>query len=784
MPEELTYLCPHCRGRHVHSVDLCPETKLVVPETYRLEGEVIDGKYRLDEKIGIGGMGVVYKGEHLTVGRKLAIKFLHVEMQTSETVAIRFQNEARAAATVGHNNIVDIIDLGKFRDKYHYIVMEYIDGEDLKRILKKRKKLPVHEAVEIMMQILAGLRAVHAKKILHRDLKPENIFVMKDMDGNYVVKIVDFGICRIAEEARTTQKKLTQEGMVCGTPIYMSPEHARGRADMDHRADLYSAATILYEMMTGVPPLDADNVGDLLIKIVTDMPAAPSEVEEAVPEELSQAVMKALSKNPDDRIADANEFMDANGMFASSQLNELLRVRGKKPRTYSVPAKILLGTDLDSEFSVSVELDDQSISQISIPEIAETSKASTVSVPATPAVKDKNLPPVIIGGVVPEQVPDVSRADTLPPVPPAPAADRQPPAPPPFAAYTPPAAPPPSVVEALPAAPPARPVPSLEADALPAAPPAQPVPSQEADTLPPTPPATVAALAAAAMQIERAATERAIPRASMTENELSVVDTGRRRPPRRGRAVVLTLLAVALAAVALVYFAYVSKTPLTLDALKALFRRSEPPGEDAGQEALTTADAALSDAAEGEQAEEPAPVKKKLTFTNLPDDAKVFVNGVLHTEMPVELEPSGERYNVTVESAGVMVYNAKMLIDEDRTIELDLVKPGEKGPGGEGATLPPHTKSWTVTFTGLPKDSRIYVDDVLHPERPIVVARSIKPYRFRVESGSKTLYDKEMRIKKNSTIPIKAKPKKKKTKKPTAKKKPTTVKKKGKLEIL
>jgi serine/threonine protein kinase len=763
MPEEPTYLCPHCQGRHERSADQCPKTKLIVPETCRLEGEVVDGKYRVDEKIGIGGMGVVYKGEHLTVGRKLAIKFLHADMYMSETVAIRFQNEARAAATVGHNSIVDIIDLGKFRDKFHYIVMEFIEGEDLKRILKKRKKLPVHEAVEIMMQILGGLRAVHAKKILHRDLKPENIFVMKDMDGNYVVKIVDFGICRITEEARTTQKKLTQEGMVCGTPIYMSPEHARGRADMDHRADLYSAATILYEMITGAPPLDADNVGDLLIKIVTDMPVPPSEVEEAVPEELSQAVMKALSKNPDDRFADANEFMDAIGMFASRQLNELLRIRGKKPRTYSVPAQILLGRDVDSEFSVVVERDAPSITPISIPEIEEVSKASTVSVPATPTVKDGDLPAGAPAAAVPVQAPDVSKADTIPPVRQPPPAGRPPAAPPPFAAYAPPAAPLPAAADT----PPAAPLPP-RGDTLPVA-----APSSTDDTLPPGPPPAVAF-----MPIERAATEEAVPRASMTENELSVVDTGRTRPPKRRRGVVLTLLVVTLAAVALVYFAYISKTPLTLDALEALFRRDEPPAVDAGLEV-----SAPADAVESEPADEFPSEMNKLTFTNLPADAMVFVNGVLHTEMPIVLERSTDRVKVTVESGGAVVYSAKLLVEKDRTIELDLVKPGETGPGGEGATLPPGTKTWNVTFTGLPKDSRIYVDGVLHPERPVVVARSIKPYRFRVESGSKALYDKQVRIKKNSTIPLKVKPKKK-TKKPTSKKQPTTVKKKGKLEIL
>ena len=311
------YSCPHCGKNHMRFQDVCPEKELVVPETYRLEGEVIDGKFEITERIGEGGMGVVYKGYHLNTGRDIAVKFLHTEIRTSKETVERFREEARTAASVGHDNIVEILDMGRYQDKFHYIVMEFVDGEGLDRTLEAEGRLPSADAVDTGIQILKGLRAAHEKGIIHRDLKPENIFVVEDPERGKYVKIVDFGIALIAQEQRQKQRRLTKDGALVGTPTYMSPEQARGSPDIDHRADIYSVGVILYEMLTGVPPFDSDNVSDLLVRIVSEEPTPPLGMVPLIPHDLSDLVMKALAREPGERYASAEAFIAAIAPFST-----------------------------------------------------------------------------------------------------------------------------------------------------------------------------------------------------------------------------------------------------------------------------------------------------------------------------------------------------------------------------------------------------------------------------------------------------------------------------------
>lgn len=352
------YSCPHCDKDHPRLIDVCPETNRAVPETFRLEGEVIDGKYEVCERIGKGGMGVVYKAIHLTIGRRLAIKFLHTDVQTSEEVVLRFQNEARIAASIGHKNIVDIIDMGNLRRKFYYIVMEYLEGEDLADILEEKGKLLPNEAVDITIQVLSGLYAAHAKGIIHRDLKPENIFIVYEPGGEKHLKIVDFGISRLIQETSEKKVRETKEGMVIGTPLYMSPEQARGRINMDHRADLYGIGAILYEMLTGVPTFESDNISDTLVSIITEIPSSPCEIEPSVSGKLSDMVMKSLAKNPDDRFQDAHEFIEAIAPFSSTPIfakysNHHIHIGDSTSRVTKEPSP----QELDSESSVEVKVE-------------------------------------------------------------------------------------------------------------------------------------------------------------------------------------------------------------------------------------------------------------------------------------------------------------------------------------------------------------------------------------------------------------------------------------------
>jgi serine/threonine protein kinase len=312
------YTCPFCGHEHSRILDLCPESRKRVPEVYRFEGLVIDDKYKLDRRIAEGGMGVVYAGTHLSIGRRIAVKFLHSEIATSDDLITRFKNEARLAAAIGHRNIVDIIDMGMLRRRVHYIVMEFLDGRDLDSTLSVETRFSREEATDLAIQILSGLKAAHRKGIVHRDLKPENIFLVMHPDGERYVKILDFGISKLLDDTQVKDVKLTHTGMVFGTPRYMSPEQARGRTEVDHRADLYAVGAIYYEMLSGVPLFTSDNYNELIVEVLTNEPVHLLERNPELPPDLGALVMMAVSKDPARRFQSASEFIEAIAPYSSS----------------------------------------------------------------------------------------------------------------------------------------------------------------------------------------------------------------------------------------------------------------------------------------------------------------------------------------------------------------------------------------------------------------------------------------------------------------------------------
>jgi predicted Ser/Thr protein kinase len=315
--EKKTYACPFCGRAHDKSVEKCPVKLKAVPETFRLEGEILDKKYKLERRIAEGGMGVVYEGTHLTIGRKLAVKVLHTEIKTQDDVVARFQNEARLAAAIGQRNIVDIIDLGQFKRKFNFIVMEFLEGQDLRTLLQRRHCLTSREAVDIAMQVLSGLKAAHIKGIIHRDLKPENVFIVEEPSGEKSIKILDFGVSRLVDGEGSGDIRLTLSGMVFGTPRYIPPEQAKGKSTVDHRADLYSMGAILYEMLCGTPLCQADNYNELMVEILTTTPVPLRERARMLPPGLSEVVMKAVAKKPEERHQTAEAFMRALAPFSS-----------------------------------------------------------------------------------------------------------------------------------------------------------------------------------------------------------------------------------------------------------------------------------------------------------------------------------------------------------------------------------------------------------------------------------------------------------------------------------
>ncbi len=282
-------------------------------------GSEIDGRYRIMELIGEGGMGKVYLAEHVEIGKRVALKVLHPSYSRMPDLVERFRREARAASKIGHPNIVDVTDSGATNDGSVYFVMEYLEGVELGSIIEREGALDVARALRITGQICRALSAAHREGIIHRDLKPENIFLITRGGEADVVKVLDFGIAKTTEAEAARERRLTSPGMAMGTPEYMAPEQAAGRP-ADARTDIYSLGAIMYEMTTGLPPYSGDNFMEILTKKATIDPPDPISIRAELPQPVSDLVSAAMSRNPDAR----PQTMDA----LEYELNKCLAGRG------------------------------------------------------------------------------------------------------------------------------------------------------------------------------------------------------------------------------------------------------------------------------------------------------------------------------------------------------------------------------------------------------------------------------------------------------------------------
>ena len=305
-------ICPQCGTRFQEALQFCPNDGAQTYEaqesqespTDPLLGRVIDGRYRIEKQIGEGGMGVVYMATHTVLQKKLALKVLRGDSSKDADVVQRFMQEAQAATSIGHQNIIDISDFGRLPDGAVYFVMEYLDGLSLADMIKRGGSIPMADAVHIIRQIASALDAAHARGIVHRDLKPDNIIVIHQGDDPLFVKVLDFGVAKVGGGA----SKLTKTGMVFGTPHYMSPEQAAGHS-VDARTDIYALGVIMYEMFTGKVPFDADTFMGILSKHMFEPPASPSEVKGASLGALESVTLRALEKNPDQRYLSMQELI-------------------------------------------------------------------------------------------------------------------------------------------------------------------------------------------------------------------------------------------------------------------------------------------------------------------------------------------------------------------------------------------------------------------------------------------------------------------------------------------
>jgi serine/threonine protein kinase len=308
--------CPRCGRQFSNDVLVCPSdfTPLQADATFSevpndpLLGRVFDGKYRLDEPLGGGGMGTVYRATHLLIDRPVALKVLSQRFVGDQTAQQRFRREARAAGRMQHPNAVTVTDFGATDDGYLYIVMELLEGRTLRDLLAHEAPIDPARAVSLMLQACAAVGAAHDAGLIHRDLKPANIFIEQRTNLPAIVKVLDFGVAKFAvEEHDDDYKTLTQVGAIIGTPRYMSPEQCSGAAPLAAASDVYSLGIILYEMLTGAVPFSADTPLAVALKQVSEAPRPPREIVASVPEALEKVVLHALAKNPQERPRDANE---------------------------------------------------------------------------------------------------------------------------------------------------------------------------------------------------------------------------------------------------------------------------------------------------------------------------------------------------------------------------------------------------------------------------------------------------------------------------------------------
>ncbi len=300
--------CPLCDRKYEDTVEVCATdgAALRVSKSKQdtLIDKVIKGRYRVLKKLGEGGMGAVYLADQFAINRKVALKILHPDFAKDEDFIRRFRQEATLAASFSHQNVITVFDFDQADDGSLYIVMEYVAGHNLSDVIRN-EPMDLASALQLAIQIAGGLSAAHRAGVIHRDIKPENIMVV---GGGKEVKLMDFGIARLRD--RTTTTRLTQTGMIMGTPVYMAPEQIEG-GELSEQTDIYAFGIVLYEMFTGRVPFKASTPGAILVKHLHEAPIPLSKVRKEIPSSVERIVIQALQKSPEKRQRGMDEVVDA-----------------------------------------------------------------------------------------------------------------------------------------------------------------------------------------------------------------------------------------------------------------------------------------------------------------------------------------------------------------------------------------------------------------------------------------------------------------------------------------
>ncbi len=374
--------CPNCGTEYPDSTTLCPSDGVALEKTGdSLLGQVLAGKYRMDERLNQGGMGAVYRGTHVLMDKTVAVKVLRPALAADEKIVARFSREARAASRISHPHAVSVTDFGESEDGVVFLVMEYLDGKTLKEIIREEGPLPLPRVVEIIRQVGGALDAAHEQGVVHRDLKSENIMLLNSAGPDYA-KVLDFGIAKINEPTGAYDPGLTAPDLVIGTPQYMSPEQCSQASEIDARSDLYSLGVIIYEMLAGHVPFTGQSPTAIMMKHLQD--EAPSVLQERpdLPSGVGPVVQRAMAKLPDDRYQHVGDLVENLTIASGVEVAAVPPVpTSSSSHRIVVPTRSTAEpavTEPDEETMVQVRIENRSVANVA-PRTAEVYAASPAS---------------------------------------------------------------------------------------------------------------------------------------------------------------------------------------------------------------------------------------------------------------------------------------------------------------------------------------------------------------------------------------------------------------------